>query len=282
MILIADSGSTKTDWRLISPHQSPQSFRTLGMNPYYQSSSDMQKDLQAKLLPQLPHTIEQIYFYGSGCAAEANCELIRNILQELIPQAQIQVTHDLLAAARALCGHQAGIACISGTGSNACFYDGQTINQKPINLGYVLGDEGSGSHLGKLLLMDYLHEDLPSHLQAKFAQTFPVSRDEVMENVYQKPKANRYLASFSHFLHQNLQDPYCQNIVYQSFEAFIKKYVTKISNYQSHSIHFVGSIAFYYQSVLKQVIADQELILGNILENPIDGLTQYHENSNIA
>lgn len=283
MILIADSGSTKTDWRIISKNQDHPSMRTLGMNPYYQSADDITKSLEEELLPYVnPEEIQEIFFYGSGCADSANCLIISSILEGLFPFARTFVSHDMVAAARATCGHRPGIACILGTGSNAGYYDGKGIKQQPVNLGYVLGDEGGGVHLGKLLITDFLHQELPSSLQKKFSLTYPsTQRNEVMKNIYQKPQANRYLASFAHFLYQNLEEPYAYQLIYQSFTAFIEKYVAKTDKYPHVPIHFVGSIAFYFKEVLKVVIQDNNLILGKILENPMEGLIQYHQALNI-
>ena len=277
MILIADSGSTKTDWRVIGKDQNIEQIYSEGFNPYYENSEAIRKKLQRTDLMQFAPYIKEIYFYGAGCSVEKNCGLLHTIFKEIFPQASIMISHDLLAAARALCGHQAGIACILGTGANACLYDGQEIVSDENSLGFILGDEGSGAHLGKKLVVAYLQNDLPVHLMEKFKQKYDLTRALVLENVYQKPFPSRYLASFTRFIFHHLQEPYCYSLVYASFEDFFKKYVCTLPNQPNYQVHFTGAIAFYYSNILRQVASDMQISLGRILEKPIAGLTLYHQ-----
>lgn len=277
MILIADSGSTKTDWRIIDVNKKIHQAQSEGFNPNYDSGNFV-ASVQQQLLPTLTDTTTLVYFYGAGCSTDLNQTIAHKTLSGLFPQAVIHVHHDLLAAARALCGHQPGIACILGTGSNACFYNGDKITGNTVNLGYLLGDEGSGYYLGKTLLMAYLHQELPDDLAKRFAKRYPnTSREEILENLYHKPYPNRYLASFTKFLFDYQKQPVIYRLIYNCFEEFFDKYILKLNNPAQHPVHFVGSVAFYFSNILRQVANDKNLRTGNILETPIAGLTLYHE-----
>lgn len=278
MILIIDSGSTKADWRIINKVNKISQMKSIGFNPNY-DSGDFTQNVQEQILPQLKdEAIHEIHFYGTGCSTEINKFTTRQMLLSLFENANIFVYHDLLAAARALCGHQPGIACILGTGSNACLYDGSNIIQQAINLGYILSDEGSGYHLGKTLLTQYLYKLLPEDIAQKFAKRYPkVNREEVLNNLYHKPYPNRYVASFSKFLFDNQKQPIIYRLIYDCFDDFFNKHILSFENVQQHRVHFVGSIAFYFSNILRQVASDKNIPIGNILETPIAGLTLYHE-----
>ncbi len=277
MILIADSGSTKTDWRVIDRSGKIHQAKTVGLNPYHQSSDDIAQVLDQKLLPQLTVSIEQVFFYGAGCANPTANQTAAEALKSVFPQAEIEVASDLLAAARALCGHEPGIACILGTGANSCLYDGSQITDNVPPLGYVLGDEGSGTYIGKELLNRYLKRDMPEPLRSQFAKRYSLTTEDVLENVYRQPQANTYLASFAKFAFHHLKHPYIVRMVYEGFGQFFEKNVAKYEDYQQHKIHFTGSIAFYYSNVLRQVANDLNFIVQNIVESPIAGLTLYHQ-----
>ncbi|MGB3777504.1 MAG: N-acetylglucosamine kinase, partial [Tunicatimonas sp.] len=182
--------------------------------------------------------------------------------------------------ARALCGHEPGIACILGTGANSCLYDGQTIIDNVPPLGYVLGDEGSGSHIGKELLNRYLKRDMPEPLRRQFAKRYAPTTETVLDHVYRQPQANTYLASFARFAFHHLKHPYIMRMVYEGFQQFFEKNVRPYENYQQQKIHFTGSTAFYYSNVLRQVANDLEFSVQNIVESPIAGLTLYHQQKN--
>ncbi|WP_299461460.1 N-acetylglucosamine kinase [uncultured Microscilla sp.] len=277
MILIADSGSTKTDWRVIDTDKKISQMQSKGFNPNY-DSGDFINSVRHQVLPKLPATIRQVHFYGAGCSTKTNCVIAQEVLSSLFPKSSISVYHDMLAAARALCGHQAGIACILGTGSNASLYDGAQISQQAINLGYLLGDEGSGYHLGKILLTHFLYGTLPIELTQKFAKRYPkVTRDKVLENLYHKPYPNRYVASFTKFLFDYQKQPTIYKLIYDCFAVFFDKHVLTLKDAQQHRVHFVGSIAFYFSNILRQVANDKKIHVGNVLETPIAGLTLYHE-----
>lgn len=277
MILIADSGSTKTDWRQISRDGEVTQARSKGINPYYQSSDDIIQILKNELIGALEEKVEEIHFYGAGCSNEAKKAVVREALQSVFPEAKMEVQHDMLAAARSLCGHSAGIACILGTGANACVYDGKEISQYRLNLGYLLGDEGSGGYLGKELAKRYLSEKLPKDLAEAFEKRYRMSREEFLQKIYAEKMPNRYLASFSQFIFHHLQHPYLYKMVYDAFGLFFETFVGVFPESKDLPIHFTGSIAFYYSNLLRQVANDRGLAVRNVLESPIAGLTLYHQ-----
>ncbi|MES2730961.1 MAG: N-acetylglucosamine kinase [Bacteroidota bacterium] len=277
MILIADSGSTKTDWRLIAEDGTVSQGKTAGFNPYYQDSSIIYTEISKHLLPLVTEKITKIFYYGAGCTDEEKYTIVKNGIWQAFPGADIAVASDLLAAAHALCGHEAGIACILGTGANSCLYEGKQIVANRGSLGFWLGDEGSGGHLGKTLVQKYLLGEMPGELAEKFDKRYHLTRLEVLENAYKKPSPNIYFSSFSKFLFDNRSHPFAYQLIYQSFTEFFDKYIAKYENYLQYKVHFVGSVAFYYSDILRQVANDKGIVVRNILESPIAGLTLYHQ-----
>jgi len=278
MILIADSGGSKTDWRLVLKNGEIQQASSPGFNPYYQPIDDLKGIINSVVLPRLSkdQNVDEIYFYGAGVSSEKNQLTIKNAFLEFFPSAEVEIGWDLLAAARALCGNEPGIACIMGTGSNSCLYDGRHIIDNVANLGWILADEGSGANIGKKFLVDYLRKKLPDALAQQFHQRFPLTREEFLEKVYQEEKPSAFLASFAKFIFQHLEEPYCYQLVYNSFAEFYENNVMKYDNYQNLKVHFTGSIAFYFSDILRQVANDKGITVKNILEGPIAGLTLYH------
>jgi glucosamine kinase len=279
-ILIADSGSTKTDWRLVTENGQVQSIVTQGINPYYQSHADIVQTLKKELFPAMNSPlVRSVYFYGAGCSSLEKQQKIASSLKQVFGNEIIaEVQHDMLAAARALCGRTAGIACILGTGSNSCVYDGAHIVVNGLGLGFLLGDEGAGSRMGIRLLQDYFYHEMPAFLRCQLEEKRQISRETVLENLYQKSFPNRYAASFSPFLADNLQDDYCYGVVYKELELFFQKCVCKYDGFADLPVHFTGSIAYHYADVLRKVAQDlpHEINIGNILQTPMDGLLQYH------
>lgn len=278
MILIADSGSSKTDWRVIDDRGEVSQFRTVGFNPYYQTKEQMEAGLRTKDILGLQGKVDQVFYYGSGCTSEKNKITVTNILKIFFEKATIDVDHDLMASARATCGQLPGIACILGTGSNSGDYDGEKIISNRPSPGYLLGDEGGGSSIGKHFLQDFIYEDMPLHIREKVINEFQLSNILIQENVYQKPFPNRYMASFCNFLSQHKTDSYCYRLYYNDFLEFFKRHVMRYENYQSKPVNFVGSIAFYNSDILRKVGADLDIKVNIILETPIAGLTLYHKN----
>ena len=277
MILIADSGASTTDWRILDGQGKIEQAQTIGFNPYYQPIEQFDREIREVLVPQIKPDIKKIFYYGTGCSSDKNRKLIRNVLEVFFPEAHIEIWHDLLAAARALCGTEEGIACILGTGANSCYYDGTKIVDNVTSLGYILGDEGSGAYLGKKIVADYLRKDLPEKLWDQFKKRFPFDRDEILDRVYTQEMPSRFLGSFSHFIFQHVKEPYCYKLVYDSFGEFFEKNVMKYNRHDKIKAHFTGSVAFYFSDILRQVAIDKVIILKNVLESPIAGLTLYHQ-----
>lgn len=280
MILIADSGSTKTDWRLIDHQKNIHQAYSQGINPYFVSIQEITKILETELIPSLPNNIKneniEIYFYGAGCSSTEMCNGVKMAIQAVFKNAQIIVEHDLLAAARALCGYNEGIAAILGTGSNSCYYDGKVIIQNRPSLGFILGDEGSGAFLGKKLICDFLNEEMPIEIAEKIKEHYKITKDDVLENVYKKPFPSRYLASFSKFIYQNLKHEYCHQLVVDSFRLFFDRHICKYPRKGQLPLGIVGSVGFYFSNIISQIADEKGIPLGKILESPIEGLIHYH------
>ena len=280
MILIADSGSTKTDWRLIDRSNKIHQYKTVGFNPYFQSTEDIARELEENLLNQMEPAMDgdslSVYFYGAGCSSEAKCRIVGDAIRQVLPKAQVEIEHDLLAAARALCGSGEGIAAILGTGSNSCFYDGKKITDNVFSLGFILGDEGSGAYLGKRLLQYYLYRELPAELEEKFMEKYKLSKEDILDSIYKKPLPSRFLASFSQFLGSHMKHPFIQDLLYKGIDDFFIHHITKYPRHQEVRFNCVGSVGFYYSTILKQVASDRGITVGNIIESPIAALTLYH------
>lgn len=279
MIVLADSGSTKTDWCLAEGGQILLQVKTKGINPFYQTTEEIGREIRDGLLPQLgKQKIEAVYFYGAGCAFPEKNRMVSDALAGYI-NAPIEIGSDLLAAARALCGREAGVACIMGTGSNSCFYDGEFIRDNVSPLGFILGDEGSGAVLGKLLVGDCLKNQLPSALQAKFFEQFNLTRAEILDKVYKQPFPNRFLASLSPFLLQHIEEPIVYKLVADSFRAFFKRNVMQY-DYLNCKVHLTGSIAYFYRDIIKGIAGEMHITIGRIIQSPMEGLIAYHLQQN--
>ena len=275
MILIADSGSTKTDWCLADETQTI-AFKTAGINPFFQTDDEIRKILSREVLERLPVTdITEVFFYGAGCATPIQCQMISGLLRYVIGCDQVEVNSDLLGAARALCGHESGIACILGTGSNSCYYNGKNIEQHVSPLGFILGDEGSGAVLGKLLVGDILKNQLPATLKEEFLKQFDLTPPEIIDRVYRQPFPNRFLASLSPFIAQHLEEPAIRQLVMNSFIAFFRRNVMQY-DYKQYPVHFIGSIAYCYKEILQDAARQTGIQIGKILQSPMEGLIQYH------
>ena len=275
MILIADGGSTKTEWRAAEKGKDLQRIKTKGMNPYFQSEDEISEEVKTVLLPELKSkTFDALHFYGAGCTAE-KIQMMKQALAKHLDVASIEVNSDILAAAHGLCGNNPGIVCILGTGSNSCFYDGEKIVSNVSPLGFILGDEGGGAVLGKLMVGDLLKNQLPAGLKEKFLQQFDLTPGMIIERVYRQPFPNRFLASLQPFLEQNIDVPEIRALVLNAFKAFLNRNI-KQYDYHNNKLHFVGSIAYYYREILEEAIADCGMQTGNIRQSPMDGLVLYH------
>ena len=278
MKLIADSGSTKTSWCLSGEYEFTEYFSTNGMNPFFRSTEDIAGEIQEKLVPKIDKKIEQIYFYGAGVINPEKGNVVRRALQFLFPEATIEVDSDLLAAARSTLGKEKGIACILGTGSNSCLYNGNEIVEHVPPLGFILGDEGSGAVLGRKLLADFLKGIMPEQISNEFRNCFQHTYAGFMEGVYINEKPNWFLAQFVPFLNDNISNEYCSNLVENSFEEFIKRNIFRYSGFQQLPICFVGSVAFYFHEQLKNVLQKNHLHFKTVLKEPLNGLINYHTN----
>ena len=276
MMLIADSGSTKTDWCVILDNTPIKRIGTKGLNPFFQSEEESQQELTHSLLPQLPEgTIDSVYFYGAGCTPEKAPTLRRAIADSLPVVGNIKAYSDMLAAARGLCGREAGITCILGTGSNSCFYDGKEIVNHISPLGFILGDEGSGAVLGKLLVGDILKNQLSPAIKEAFLKQFDLTVPEIIDRVYRQPFPNRFLASLSPFIAQHLEEPGIRQLVLGSFIAFLRRNVMQY-DYTQYPAHFIGSVAHCYKEILQEAAQETGIRIGKILQSPMEGLIQYH------
>jgi N-acetylglucosamine kinase-like BadF-type ATPase len=274
--LIADSGATKCEWCLLNNGKKKNIF-SQGISPYFLTSEQIITLLQEELLPQLKKVmIDEVYYYGTGLSNVHNVKSIKIALKKLFSPAHIEVNTDLLAAARALCGDQKGIACILGTGSNSCYYNGKKIVKNSPGLGYILGDEGSGAYLGKKVIQYYLYNTFDEELKALFDARFTTNAVEILENVYKKPLANRYLASFAIFLAENRGHYMIENIIEDGLNEFFFNHLYKYRESWTLPIHFIGSVAFGFKDILKDLCNTYELELGSVMQRPMDGLIKYH------
>jgi len=276
MILIADSGSTKTHWCVLQNGLVHNEIFTDGINPFYQNEHEIITLLNAQLIPNLPDTtVEQIFFYGAGCSFPEKKLLVSQALVRFFNNAMIEIQSDLLAAARSLFQHDKGIACILGTGSNSCFYDGNVIVQSVSPLGFILGDEGSGAVLGKLLLADCLKNQLPDSITKELLEIYQLTPAVILENVYKKPFPNRFLAGFTPFILEHIEEPSIFNLVYDSFDAF---FVRNVMQYplEDNPVGFVGSVAHYFRDTLEIVALEHGIVISEIVQNPMDGLVLFH------
>lgn len=275
LILVADSGSTKTDWSIASAGKICFRHTTAGTNPFFQSEEAIAETIGTELFPLIAmQPIETIFFYGAGCAFEEQRTMITRILQRFF-SVPVEVASDLLGAARALCLNRPGIACILGTGSNSCQYDGLQIAKQVPALGFILGDEGSGATLGKLLVGDALKNQMPESLKRAFFEKYQLSQDTILNRVYRQPFPNRFLAGLSPFLLDNLSEPYCYDLLCRAFESFFRRNVMQY-DYSSLPVHFLGSVAWYYKEPLQDVARKLKIETGTIVQSPMDGLIQFH------
>lgn len=275
MILIADSGSTKVDWRIIHSHSKSDAITTAGINPYFQSPEDILNELKTNLLPFVKGEVKEVWFYGAGVAAD-KIDVLKNCFRELFPGVRAEANTDLLAAARALCGDAPGIACIMGTGSNSCFFDGEKIADNVPACGYILGDEGSGAVLGKKLISDYLKRELPGEISIKFTEKYGLNYGTIVEKVYRQPYPNRFLATFTHFLYEHKENEYIHGLLKNAFSEFFMRNVTKY-DYKKYPVNLVGSVAYYFRDILEEAATSCGMKTGKILKSPVEGLEEYHK-----
>ena len=281
VFLIADSGSTKTTWSVVWNGNLVRSIYTKGINPYFQTCGEIEEEIKNGLMPQLESffplggfSVDTIYFYGAGCVFD-KADIMRDAISSCIKTSEINIYPDLLAAAHSTCGYEAGIACIMGTGSNSCFYDGQKIVKNVPPLGFILGDEGGGATLGRLLVGDVLKEVLPEYLRDAFFERFELTQAEILDHVYKRPFPNRFLASLSPFLSEHIDVPEIHAIVFENFISFFTRNVMQY-DYEKYAVNFVGSVAYHYKDVLTEAAETVKVRIGKVFKNPMNGLINYH------
>lgn len=276
-MLLADSGSTKTDWCLVEGGTEVLRVETGGTNPFFQSPERIGQEIDSALMPHVgTYAVRSVFFYGAGCAFPEQIETVRSVLAVRFPGARIEVGSDMMAAARALCGRRPGIACILGTGSNSCLWDGGAIAANVSPLGFILGDEGSGAVLGRRLVGDCLKNRLPRGLREKFLARFDLTPSAILERVYRQPFPNRFLASLSPFLAEHIDVPEIRTIVFEGFTDFFRRNAMQYDGWDRLDVHCTGSVAYYYREVLREAAAECGLRLGTVVRSPMAGLVAYH------
>lgn len=274
--LVIDSGATKADWALLDPEKGWDTFQTPGIHPFFLSDEEIIHELE-KVRLRVESTIQKVFFYGTGCRAESSQNRLSRAFREVFPTIEtVEIAVDVLGAARALCQRSAGVACILGTGSNSVWFDGENMVQNTGGYGYILGDEGSGAVMGRELIIAWLNREMPEELMKYFEEEFPVSPDAVIEKVYRGETPSRFLASFMPFLGRYQTHPFCQGIILNQFALFIRRCVQVYPAASRLPIHFTGSVAFFFSSLLHHALEKEGLLPGKILKAPLEGLMEYH------
>jgi N-acetylglucosamine kinase-like BadF-type ATPase len=280
MILVVDSGSTKTDWIAINDSGSVLfSTQTLGLNPQVLSSSILNERIINNYdLYQNRKKVSKLYFYGAGCGVDSSSKRIKKIFKEIFCNAYLDIKEDTYAAVYSTINKgEPSIVCILGTGSNCTYYDGANLDQRVVSLGYVLMDEASGNFFGKQLIRSYYFKEMPNEYARAFEKEFKLDPDTIKENIYRKENPNAYLATFAKFLIDRKDHPIMKDIISKGLKRFVEHQILQFENCKEVPIHFVGSIAFYLQDEIKLILSDYKLKMGNIVKRPIDGLLNHHK-----
>ena len=278
MRLIIDAGSTKMEWMLMEGNAVVRRFTTEGFNPNY---SDRQCLVETCRGASLQNKIQSIHYYGTGCGNEQNCQLIKDVFLQRFPDAEIHVTHDLMAACHAVLGHEKGIACILGTGSNSCLYDGENILEKAVSLGYLVGDEGSGMHIGREVVRAYFYGFMPEDLRFQFDAEYHLELKDFIHRLYHEGQPSKYLATFAKYAGENQAHPYMHGLVKSCFKAFIAAFILCYENCKSLKISFIGSVAFHFKNLLEESLNEFGLTMGEVMQAPAEGLIKYYQGENV-
>lgn len=276
MILIADGGSTKTHWRLISDDGRSSNFYSEGYNPYFVDEEYIVKSITQVFADVSYLEIQKLFFYGAGVHTEEKGSILKNAFSSFFGAKEVNVEHDLLAACRALLGNEAGFAAILGTGTNTCVYDGREISYHIDSAAYILGDEGSGCHIGKSFLLSFLRDTLSPDVKSRFEKEYRLSSEQILDFIYTKPLANRFCAGFSEFVYKNLYDPRLRTLVFKCFSDFFENLVCLYPEYQNYKLNAVGSVAYHFRPILEECAARFNMKIGRIEKSPIDALVAYH------
>ena len=276
MRVIIDAGSTKMGWILMEGPKVKAHFVTKGFNPNYAPIQDLVETCHDASLPN--DNIHFIQYYGTGCGNEQNCQIIKEVFQHHFPYAEIHVTHDMMAACHAVLGHEKGIACILGTGSNSCLYDGIDIIEKAVSLGYLVGDEGSGMHIGREVVRAYFYGFMPEDLRQQFDAEYHLVLKDFIQNLYHSEQPSKYLATFAKFAGGHQAHLFIKQLVKCCFKTFVEAFVLRYSECKSLKISFIGSVAFHFKDILKETLTDYGLTLGEVMPSPAEGLIRYYQN----
>jgi N-acetylglucosamine kinase-like BadF-type ATPase len=290
MRLIIDAGSTKMDWILLDGKEVMTRFTTEGFNPNYAETQCLDNIIRlvetrfiASPNAETPFprrdkstSLQGIHYYGTGCGNEQNCFLIKEVFLHHFPNAEIYIAHDLVAACHALLGRDRGIACILGTGSNSCLYDGTNIAEEAVSLGYLVGDEGSGVHIGREVVRAYFYDFMPEDLRQKFEAEYHLELKDFIHRLYHEGQSSKYLASFARFAGENQAHLYIQDLVKDCFKAFIEAFVLRYADCKSLKISFIGSVAFHFKDLLKESLTEYGLTMGEVMQTPAEGLIKYY------
>lgn len=277
MKLIVDSGSTKTQWAVLDGDNVVESFYSQGFNPYYMNAEAIGRSIGEGLPASMASfEIGQIYFYGTGCSTSANCKLVQSILLKFFKKATISTHHDLYGAAVALLNERKGIACILGTGSNSCLWDGHRVVENVPSLGFLLGDEGGAIYLGKLLLKKIMGGSADEEITKAFYEFVGLSFTEILHTIYKNSDSNRWIAGLATFVSANIEHPQMKEIARKNFQDFIENQISKYSGFKDLEISYLGSVAYYLQNILREVMKDFGLKTGTIIKGPMEGLIEYH------
>lgn len=276
MVLIVDSGSTKSDWVLLTDSGN-ESFNTMGLNPYFHTEDTVYNAISENTdLFRYRTQITEVYFYGAGCSSDKLNAIIHGGLTRVFPHAKIEVDHDLKACAYATYENEPSISCIIGTGSNSCFFDGENVIEEVPALGYILGDEGSGAYFGKKLVANYLYHRLPKRINDALVNDMKLTKEEIVRRVYMEPDANVYLASFMKFIFEHSSDDFIKEMIYNGFKEFVEVHVCCYQDFKNYKVHFIGSIAFLFKDQLEDACDFYKVNMGQVIRKPIDGLISYH------
>jgi len=282
MILVADSGSSKADWTITVSENERVEFSTKGLNPFFVNEKEICKLLSGyDEVQKYNSKIREVHFFGAGCSSPDKREIVSNGLSKVFSKAFINVEDDVLGAVYATCGTRKGFTCVLGTGSNIAFFDGEQAHYGKHGIGFVLGDEGSGTYFGKKIITAYLYGLMPPDLKKAFEAIYEIDKESIIANVYQKPSPNIYLASFSRFMYKHRDNALIQSILFQGFEEFAGIHILRQSNYQAYPCHFVGSISYFFQDILTEVCKKYKIKLGKVIASPINALTEYIINKTI-
>ncbi len=276
-LIVCDSGSTKADWMVAENGKATDEFSTMGFNPFFHDAEKVFTELSKNKAALKHRNVKAtVYFFGAGCSSPQRNQIIKSGLQKFFTDADITVDHDMLGAAIAACGNTAGLVCILGTGSNTAFYDGQHLSETIHGLGYIMGDEGSGSYYGKKLITSFLYRIMPEELRKKFFEKYKMTKEVMNENVYHRPDANVYLASFSPFLSDNKKHPWIQELVHKGMTEFYETNIISYPEHKSYPVHFIGSIAYHFSDILRSVANEYNFTVGKIIVRPVEELMRYY------